>query len=271
MNLFAIAWSDGSNNWPARSAAFWTSASFFVSTVLILSLFDFGSVDRRTSTRTGQMRRQCGAAAAVLFQPVTKASLFQLQVRPYFGTTGEIGRKNGSDGVSSLPARTGTEMGGDARGRRLRSLSRQGSGTSRCGGCGPGCLAVGPTGPGLGQGTNERGPSVLGTANGIEARTSKTGRVDPRRKITRRARFAVMLKSPADRRKRQFVPRDFFPFEELDLKAFGSRLDIIVEQSGSIYQLHLADPRNVVDRQQALDLDPRTRLFPGLALRARAR
>ena len=39
-----------------------------------------------------------------------------------------------------------------------------------------------------------------------------------------------------------------------------------VEQASAIDQLHLADPRDVVNGEQALDLDPRPRLFPGLAL-----
>ena len=84
-------------------------------------------------------------------------------------------------------------------------------------------------------------------------------------------RLAIMLQRPADRWESQLGPRDLLPVEEADLKALGPGGDRLVEQPGAIDQLHLADARDVVDRQQPFDLDPRPRLLPGLALGASAR
>ena len=97
-------------------------------------------------------------------------------------------------------------------------------------------------------------------------RTSKTGRVDARGKITCRPRLSIVLKRPSYRRESELAPRDFPPFEKPDFEALRSGLDGLVQQASTIDQLHLADPRNVVNRQQSFDLDPRPRLFPRLAL-----
>src|SRR6516164_258208 len=42
----------------------------------------------------------------------------------------------------------------------------------------------------------------------------------------------------------------------------------LVQQPGAVDQLHLADARNVIDREQTFDLDPRPCLLPGFALSA---
>jgi hypothetical protein len=51
------------------------------------------------------------------------------------------------------------------------------------------------------------------------------------------------------------VPRDLVPGEERDFEAFGAGRDRIVDEAGAVDQLDLADPRDVVDRQEPLDLD----------------
>src|SRR5271169_1065009 len=79
----------------------------------------------------------------------------------------------------------------------------------------------------------------------------------------------IVLQGPADRWEGEIEPRDFVPVEETDFEALGPRRDGFVEQPRAKDQLHLANSRDVVDRQQPFDLDPRARFFPGLALGAR--
>src|SRR5271167_3694056 len=111
-----------------------------------------------------------------------------------------------------------------------------------------------------------RGPMRAAWSGSSPRVSSITGWIDAGGKITCRPRLSIVLKRPSYRRESEFAPRDLLPLEEPDLKALRSRLDGLVQQAGTIDQLHLADPRNVVNRQQSFDLDPRPRLFPSLAL-----
>src|SRR5262245_6082402 len=95
---------------------------------------------------------------------------------------------------------------------------------------------------------------------------SEAGRVGAGRHIGRRPRLTIVLQRPAYGGESELVPRDFLPTEEPDLQAFLSCLDGFVEKAGAIDQLYLADARDVVDREQPLDLDPGACLLPRLAL-----
>src|SRR5271169_2791768 len=75
-----------------------------------------------------------------------------------------------------------------------------------------------------------------------------------------------MLQRPADRREGEIGPRDFVPAEQTDLETLRPCRDGLVQQPRAKDQLHLADPRNVIDREEPLDLDPGVRLLPSLAL-----
>src|SRR5260370_18776770 len=164
-------------------------------------------------------------------------------------------------------------MGRYDRRFHLWHLSRQGAGASRRSGCGARRVAVGPRGPSLGQGSFERRPCVLAGLLDSPAETidaSRTGRIYPGGEVAGRASFAIMLERPTYGRKREFVPRDLFPAEELDFEAFQPCLDGVIEKPCPVDRLHLAGPRNVVDCQQTLDFDPRARFFPGLAFASRA-
>src|SRR5690349_3931826 len=77
-----------------------------------------------------------------------------------------------------------------------------------------------------------------------------------------------MIERPTHRGEGEVVPRDVAPGEELDLEAFGAGGELRAREMRAIDQLHLADARNVIDRQQAVDDDPRIGLFPGFADRA---
>src|SRR6516225_7367367 len=104
-----------------------------------------------------------------------------------------------------------------------------------------------------------RGPMRAAWLGSSPRRTSKTGRIDARGKITCRPRLSIVLKRPSYRRESELAPRDFPPFEKPDFEALGSRLDGLVQQAGTIDQLHLADPRNVVIASS-----------PSISIRARA-
>src|SRR5215831_8526847 len=89
-----------------------------------------------------------------------------------------------------------------------------------------------------------------------------------RREIAGGAGVALMVQGPAHRRKSDLVPRDLIPPEEADFEALRPGRDRLVGEPGAVDQLYLAEPRDVVDRQQPLDKDAGARLFPGLPPRA---
>src|SRR5690242_14134051 len=68
-------------------------------------------------------------------------------------------------------------------------------------------------------------------------------------------RLAVVVEGPAHRREGDLVPRDLVPGEERDFEAFRAGRDRVVDEAGAVDQLDLADPRDIVDRQEALDPD----------------
>src|SRR5580658_5202022 len=86
-----------------------------------------------------------------------------------------------------------------------------------------------------------------------------------RREVARGGAVAVVVERPAHRGEGEVVPGDLLPGEELDLEALGPGREFRRRQMGAIDELHLADARNVVDGEQAVDSDARLRLFPGLA------
>ena len=79
---------------------------------------------------------------------------------------------------------------------------------------------------------------------------------------------AVVLQGPAHRGEGQIRPRDRCPVEQADLRAFRPRLDRRRQEARDIDELDLGEPGDVVDGEQALDLDAGAGLFPGLALGA---
>src|SRR5271169_1453134 len=111
-----------------------------------------------------------------------------------------------------------------------------------------------------------RGPMRAAWSDSSPRRTSITGRIDAGGKIACRPRLSIVLKRPSYRRESELAPRDLPPLEEPDLEALRSGLDGLVQQARAVDQLHLADPRNIVNRQQSFDLDPRPGLLPSLAL-----
>src|ERR1700675_2181252 len=84
-------------------------------------------------------------------------------------------------------------------------------------------------------------------------------------------RVAVVVEGPMHRWESDVVPRDLVPGEERDFEAFGARGHGVVEEARAVDQLDLADPRNVVDREEPLDLNLCLGLLPGLALGPGAR
>src|SRR6516164_7559928 len=118
---------------------------------------------------------------------------------------------------------------------------------------------------------SRHGPMPAAWLGSNRRRPSGARRIDAGGEIARRPRLAIMLQRPADRGERELAPWDLLPVEEPDLETFRSGLDRLVEQPGTIDQLHLADPRDVINRQQSFDLDSRPGFLPGLALSAGAR
>src|SRR5215210_8743995 len=68
-----------------------------------------------------------------------------------------------------------------------------------------------------------------------------------------------------DRREGYAVPRDVRPAEQPDLQALRPRLEARLGQVGTEDHLHLADPRDGIHGEHALDPDAGARLLPGLA------
>src|SRR5579859_1814725 len=70
---------------------------------------------------------------------------------------------------------------------------------------------------------------------------------------------------PMDGGEGEVVPGDLVPGEEPDLETLGTRLEAGLSQSCSVDHLDLADPGNVIDREQALDRDAGAGFLEGLA------
>src|SRR3990170_5953390 len=77
--------------------------------------------------------------------------------------------------------------------------------------------------------------------------------------------LAEMAERPAHRGERDVVPGNVGPAEQADLDAFRAGCDLGRQQTGAIDYLHLAQPRDAVDAEHAVDLDPCARFLPGLA------
>src|SRR5262249_17450959 len=74
-----------------------------------------------------------------------------------------------------------------------------------------------------------------------------------------------LMQRPAHRGESDVVPRDPVEFEQANLQTLRPRADVVGDQACPIHQLHLADARDGIDREQGLDLDPGARLLPGFA------
>src|SRR3546814_3182298 len=79
-----------------------------------------------------------------------------------------------------------------------------------------------------------------------------------------------MPERPVHAREGKLVPGNFGPVEQPDLATFRAGRDLRRQQPGPVDHLYLADARDVVDADQRVDLDTRTRFLPGLAQIGRA-
>ena len=82
-------------------------------------------------------------------------------------------------------------------------------------------------------------------------------RIGPRGENRLTADFVIVVQCPDDGRKGEIVPRDSIPIEQRHFFAFLAGRAIGGQQPCPVDELHLADARNVVDREQGVDFDIR--------------
>src|SRR6185295_5755119 len=130
----------------------------------------------------------------------------------------------------------------------------------------PGAVAAGAQRR-LGQGHRRREPDAAPRPlkPAFTEITELARRIAARCEVGLPGDFVKMSESPPRRGKRDLLPGYFIPTEQADLYALHAGSDLRIEQACAIDELHLADARDRIDGEQAVDLDSRLRLLKGLA------
>ena len=78
----------------------------------------------------------------------------------------------------------------------------------------------------------------------------------------------IVFERPTRARESNLRPRNIVPIEQFDLETFRTRAKSLRVKSGAIHQLHLADARYGVNREQSFENDVALRFLAGFTARA---